>query len=376
MSATPAAGPDPSRFVRPSLRALGAYHLDLSTCPHKLDQNEVPFDLPRRVKERIAARWLERDWARYPDFHGDDLRAALGRHHDWPTEGILVGNGSNELLGVLLEALGSADGEPGEVVLHAPSFGLYPMFVLRGGATPTVVGPREDLRLPLAELEAELVRDPRRPVVLCTPNNPVGDAATPAAVERLLERLDAPLLLDNAYAEFCQHDYRPLLRRHRHLVILRTFSKAWSLAGQRLGYLLADPALVTELIKVKLPYNVSHASAVAGDEALRASSASDRRVGALVARRPQWSATLADAGFEVFPSEANFVLVRHPRARSIAVALEDAGIRVRDVGGYPRMNGCLRVSVGRGKDLRALRAALVRPALISLLQDNRVEGNE
>ncbi len=357
---------DPASFVRPSLRALEAYHLDLSTCPHKLDQNEVPFDLPRWVKERIAARWLKRDWARYPDFHGDDLRAALSRHHDWPAPGVLVGNGSNELLGVLLEALGGTGGAVGEVLLHSPSFGLYPMFVLRGGARPRIIGAGRDLRLPLEAIEEEIGRDPGRPLVLCSPNNPVGDAATPAEVARLLERLEAPLLLDNAYGEFCRHDYRPLLHDHRNLVILRTFSKAWSLAGQRLGYLLADPALVTELIKVKLPYNVSHASAVAGEEALRAHQASQRRVNTLIARRPQWAAVLGAAGFEVFPSEANFLLVRHPRGRAVADGLARQGVRVRDVGGYMGMAGCLRVSIGRGKDLRALRDALASPALVGI----------
>jgi histidinol-phosphate aminotransferase len=349
---------DPARFVRPELRALGAYHLDLTPSRHKLDQNEVPWDLPRRLKVRMAERLLAADWARYPDFHADELRGDLGRLHGHPAAGVLVGNGSNELLSVALTALVAPGGE---VLGAEPSFGLYPGFVLKAGGVPRFLAPRPDLRIPGDELEAEVARAPRRPLLLCTPNNPTGDALPVERVERLLERLEAPLLLDNAYGEFCRFDYRPLLARHPHLVLFRTFSKAWSLAGMRLGYLLADPRLVAELIKVKLPYNLGHAAGIAGRVALEGAGAAERRVRLLVARRPQWAAMLAEAGFEVFPSEANFVLIRTPPkepAREVQRKLEEQGIRVRDVGGYPELAGCLRVSVGTGAALRAMRAVL------------------
>ncbi len=349
---------NPVRYVRDEIRQLRAYHLDLSPCRHKLDQNEVPYDLPRVVKRRIADRIAERTWAVYPDFHSDRLREILGERHGWPAEGILVGNGSNELLGVTLEALT----RPGQEVLgHLPSFGLYKMFVLRAGGVPRFLEPRADLTLPTAELQREIERDPTRSVILCSPNNPTGDAASPEAVEALLKRLDAPLLLDNAYDEFCDHDYLALARRHRHLVIFRTFSKAWSLAGWRLGYLLADPELVTELIKVKLPYNVGFASAMAAEEVLASRPAVERRRRAILARRPQWVAMLRELGFEVFPSQANFLLARWPQADGaddIRRGLEERSIRVRDVSGYPGLAGCIRFSVGSGAALRDTRRVL------------------
>src|SRR6185369_3197724 len=237
----------------------------------------------------------------------------------------------------------------------------YRGFVLKAAGVPRFLPPRPDLKIPIDELEAEIERDPRRPLLLCTPNNPTGDAVPVERVERLLERLEAPLLLDNAYGEFCRYDYRPLLARYPHLIIFRTFSKAWSLAGMRLGYLLADPRLVTELIKVKLPYNVGRASIVAGQVALEAEEEARRRVRLIVARRPQWAEMLKEAGFEVFPSEANFLLIRcspPEKAKEIQRTLEERGIRVRDVSGYPGLAGCLRVSVGTGASLRAVRAAL------------------
>jgi histidinol-phosphate aminotransferase len=352
---------DPSRFVRPELRALAPYHLDLTPCRHKLDQNEVPWDLPRRLKVEMAERLLAADWARYPDFHADALRRDLAALHAHPWEGVLVGNGSNELLSVALTALVG----PGTEVLGAePSFGLYRRFVLKPGGVPRFLPPRPDLRLPADELDAEVERDPRRPLLLCSPNNPTGDALPVERIELLLERLQAPLLLDNAYGEFCRYDYRPLLARHPHLILFRTFSKAWSLAGIRLGYLLADPRLVTELIKVKLPYNLGHPGVIFGQVALGAEEEARRRVRILVARRPQWAAMLAEEGFEVFPSEANFLLVRTSppeKTREIRERLEARSIRVRDVSGYNGLAGCVRVSVGTGAALRAVRRALRIP---------------
>ncbi len=377
---------DPAALVRPELRRLEAYRLDRSPCRHKLDQNESPYEPPRRLKRQVAERLLAADWSLYPDFHADELRRDLGAFHDWPADGILVGNGSNELLDLCLSALV----QPGSEVLGSePSFALYRMMVLKAGGVPRFLpaedGPASGVdparvadrrtvpstaepasagpRLPLAALLAEVARQPRRPLVLCSPNNPTGEALAPAAVAALLERLEGPLLLDNAYGEFCRHDYRPLLDRHPQLILLRTFSKAWALAGLRLGYLLADPRLVAELLKVKLPYNLGHAGVLAGRAALAAAPAARRRIAAIRARREQWRQMLAAAGpgLEVMPSEANFLLVRCPgpaAARSLRDGLAARGIRVRDVGAYPGLAGCLRISVGSGAALRATRRAL------------------
>lgn len=350
---------DPARLVRAAVRELPVYHLDLTPCRHKLDQNEAPFDAPRALKRRAARLLLARSWAAYPDFHSDELRAALGRFHDWPAAGVLVGNGSDELLGATLLAVARPGGE---VLGAVPSFGLYRHFVVRAAAVPRWLGPRDDLRLPLAELRAEIERDPTRPLLLCTPNNPTGEALAPAAVESLLERLEAPLLLDNAYAEFCDHDYRPLLRRYPHLVIFRTFSKAFAAGGLRLGYLLADPRLAAQLLRVKMPYNVNFLSSAVGIDLLRDGGVA-RRVATIVRRRPQWAAMLRRAGLEVFPSEANFHLVRCRRdGVSCHAAVRDGlaarGILVRDVSAGPGLADCLRFAVGSGAALRDVERAL------------------
>jgi histidinol-phosphate aminotransferase len=349
---------DPAALVRPELRRLTAYHLDLSPCRHKLDQNEAPFEPPLWLKRRVAAQLAAADWSRYPDFHAGALRRDLGAFHGWPAEGVLVGNGSNELLDVCLSALVQTGSE---VLGTEPSFGLYRMMVLKAGGVPRFLPAAAGLRLPVEALLAEVARQPGRPLLLCSPNNPTGDALPVAAVEALLELQQGPLLLDNAYGEFSRHDYRPLLDRHPRLILLRTFSKAWALAGLRLGYLLADPRLVAELLKAKLPYNLGHAGVLAGRAALAAAPTARRRIALITARREQWRQMLAAAGLQAMPSEANFVLTRCPTpaaARAVRDGLAARGIRVRDVGAYPGLAGCLRISVGSGAALRATRQAL------------------
>ncbi len=347
---------DPLESVRTEVRALKAYHLDLSKSRHKLDQNEVPFELPLPIKRRVAEELLRRPWARYPDFHSESLRRALGRYHDWPSDGVLVGNGSGELLSVAL----STFVQPGGVVLLTrPSFSLYGALLARAGAVGHWIASEENLRLPLRRLQQLSGESPQWPVLLCSPNNPTGDTASVEAIDELLQTLQAPLLLDNAYGEFCDQDYRPLLKRHRHLILFRTFSKAWAMAGLRLGYLLADPALVAELAKVKSPYNVNFLTATAAEVLVREEAASRRRIEVLKGRRVQWAEMLDDVGFTVYPSQANFVLVRHTEAPEIGRALGARGIRVRVLGGHPVLAECLRFSVGTGIALRETRRAIL-----------------
>lgn len=344
-------------LARPEVRALSAYRLDLSPCRFKLDQNEVPWEPPPPLKAEAARRLAASAWARYPDFHADALRAKLAARHGWSADGVLVGNGSNELLAATLAAVAG----PGRTVTGLlPGFSLYPVFALATGARYEPLGPRADLALPWAELEAAVEREARRPVIVASPNNPTGEAVEPERIARLAARLEAPLLLDNAYAEFCRHDYRPLLARHPNLVIFRTFSKAWSLAGIRLGYLLGDPALVAEILKVKLPYNLGHAGAAIGELALEHEAAAARRVTQLVRRRPAWGELFTRFGAEVFPSEANFVLTRWPERefRLLTEGLEGHGIRVRNVSSGPGLARCLRISVAGGAALRAMTQAL------------------
>jgi len=345
----------PASLVRPALRELPEYNYVPAAGKYKLDQNEVPWELPRWVKREVARRLAETDWARYPDFHADALRREIGRLHGWPAEGVLVGNGSNEILALALEALTAVRGE---VLGVEPCFGLYRMFVTRAGAQPRFLPPRPDLRLPLGELRAEVEADPHRPLLLASPNNPTGEALSPREVEDLLEHLEAPLFLDNAYGEFCRHDYRPLLARHPHLLLFRTFSKAWSLAGLRLGYLLADPDLVRELIKVKDSYNCDVLSLAAATAAVEDQGYYADLRAKIVATRGRMAVALTELGFRVTPSQANFVWCHRidVPVKPIYEELKRRKILVRYMN-YDGYDG-LRISVGSDAEIDKLLSEL------------------
>ena len=350
-----------SRFVRAEVRAFRAYALDLSPCRFKLDQNEVPWELPRRIKEEVARRLVDREWARYPDFHAARLRQRLA---EAPRLDVRRRAGRQRLERAARRDDGrgrrsrAGDPRPRAELRALPGLraAIGRAATGRSGRAPTSRCRRTSSSARSTAIRAGRCSSP-------SPNNPTGEAIPPATIARWARKLaeaDAPLLLDNAYGEFCRHDYRPLLARHANLVIFRTFSKAWSLAGLRLGYLLAAPELVSEILKVKLPYNLGQAGAIAGELALDNAALVERRVRLLVARRAQWRELLAASQEQVFDSEANFLLIRNETERSLLVKglLAERGIRVRDVSSGPGLEGCLRFSIGTGTALRAVARAM------------------
>jgi histidinol-phosphate aminotransferase len=208
------------------------------------------------------------------------------------------------------------------------------------------------------------VRSNAAVVVLCTPNNPTGGALTREEILRVHDETDALVLLDQAYVEFGGYDGIPLLDGRPRLVVLRTFSKAMALAGLRAGYMLADPALATEVHKAKLPYNINFFSEVAAAEVLRGRALLAPQQEAIRAERDRLLRELGEMpGIHVYPSAANFILFRVTAPgithRDVFRRLEhEHGILVRDVSKYPMLEGCLRVNAGTPEEDDALLGAL------------------
>lgn len=345
---------DPLRHVKPVVRGLSAYTLKARPAAVKLDQNENPFDLPEDFKRAVVERALARDWARYPEFDPKELCEALARHWSWRADGVLAGNGSNELIEALLVV---TVGEGTPVVIPEPTFTLYGLLtqMLGGSLVRVPLGP--GLEYDAAAI-ARARREHAAPVtIVCSPNNPTGSAIALEDVSRLCDEADGLVVLDEAYHEFSDQDAVPLLARHPNLVVLRTFSKAGALAGLRLGALLASPELVREVNKARLPYNVNFFSQAAALHALERRELLAERVARLRALREALLARLRDVdGVRVYPTAANFVLVELLSAEPKAVqeALYARGVLVRDVSSYPRLARCLRFSVGSADENEAL----------------------
>jgi histidinol-phosphate aminotransferase len=343
---------DPLRHVKPAVRGLAAYSVALPKAPVKLNQNENPWDLPEAAKRRVVEKILARPWCRYPDLVPKDLLDALARHAGWRAEGILVGNGSNEAIEALLRV---TVGPGTKVVVSEPTFTLYALLTKILGGEMVKVPMRQSIGTPARFLyDVDRILEARRaseaPVaIVCSPNNPTGTSLGPEDIERLCRDADGLVVVDEAYHEFAAATVVPLLERHPNLVVLRTFSKAMSLAGLRVGYLLASPDIVREVEKARLPYNLNFFSQAAAVAALGERDALAASVHRLVTERERLLERLADVpGVRAYASDANFFLIECLAAEPKAVfaAMLRREVLVRDVTSYPMLERCLRVTVG------------------------------
>jgi histidinol-phosphate aminotransferase len=344
-------------LVNSSVRALAAYHLEPRPCTTKLNQNENPWDWPAPTKREMAAFCRTHPWNRYPTFVPTELKAALADYAGADPAGVLVGNGSNEILLALLIALMDRS-RP--VMLCQPTFTVYELLVRAlGGTVETVMLTADELRFDVDAVIDACRRNPGALLLLCSPNNPTGCSLDEPQVRRIMAAHTGMCILDQAYVEFGGYDGTRLLGEYPNLVVTRTFSKAFSAAGLRLGYLVGRPEVVAEVNKVKLPYNINFFCEHAARVLLKNRAEAARRIEAIVGLRSKLMAALKRLPLDkVYATDANFMLVRTGRKDALMEHLASAGILVRDVSRYPMLAGCLRLSVGTAKENGALLAAL------------------
>jgi histidinol-phosphate aminotransferase len=347
--------PSPSGIIKPEVRRAESYSLAHFEADVKLDQNENPYEIPEGLKRKIVEGVLARAWGRYPDFVPESTLRRLAAFTGWDARGILVGNGSNELIYVTLIA---TVGPGRTVAIPQPTFAIYKlMSSVLGARVVEVPLDAADFSFDVGALKEAAAS--AHVTIICSPNSPTGTLLALDDAEAILEAAQGLVIVDEAYHEFSGQTLFPLLERYENLVLLRTFSKARAMAGLRFGYMLTSPGLAGEIAKAQLPYSVNIFTLAAAELVMEEAEAFDTGVLALIRERDRVAAELGRRdGVETFRSEANFLLMRtaHP-ARALFDVLYADGVLVRDVSRYPLLERTLRVSVGTpGENDRFLEA--------------------
>jgi len=349
---------DSLKAIKARVRELKPYSLTPDRGLIKINQNENPWDAPARVKERTIEALRSRAWSRYPDFVPASLHERLAHFSNWTPDGIVAGNGSNELIQALLMV---TVGEGRRVLISEPTFALYRQIstVLNGDIVSVPL--KDDFSFDIPALIDAIKQHAPAVTIICSPNNPTGSVVTDLELERLLEATDGIVAVDEAYFDFSGHSTRSLLSLHRNLAVFRTFSKAMAMAALRVGYLLADPALAKEVSKAVLPYNLNAISQAGAETALDLYEEELRPlVDAIVAERNRLFVALSQIeGLVPVASRANFMIVKSAiKPKSVFNELLQRDILIRDVSGYPMLSDYFRVSVGRPEENEALITAL------------------
>jgi len=334
--------------VRDDVALIAGYHSPQLDVAVRLNTNEAPEGPPDAFRQRLAEAIGTIDWHRYPDRGATALRAAIARTEGVDASQTFVANGSNEVLQTLVLAYGGT----GRTVLTAePTYALHSHIARVCGTGVAAIDRNDDFSLDVERYCDEIAALRPAIVFLCSPNNPTGMVESSATVESVLRATEAVggiLVVDEAYGQFAPWSALALVSDQHPLVVTRTYSKTWSMAAARLGYLCGPSWIVEELDKVVLPYHLDAAKQAAGVIALDYLDEMRSRVASLVEERGRMSARLSAMALQQWPSGANFILFRPTAVDGDAVwqALVDRSILVRNCSSWPGLDGCLRVTLG------------------------------
>ena len=336
--------------IRDDLSMLDGYHSPQVDVKIRLNTNESPIAPPDRWVEDLSAELKNISWNRYPDREANQLHTDIAKFHNVGPDMVLAANGSNEVLQSLLLTYG---GFGRKAAVLEPTYAVHSHISALTG-TELIVGEcNENFAIENETIEGVLEQHPSV-LFLCSPNNPTGITATRDFIESIVERcaeIGILLIIDEAYGEFSDWSAIDLVREGSKIAVTKTFSKTWSMAGIRLGYMVAAQEIIESVRTVILPYHLDSLKQVAGSYALRHISEMNSRVELLVQERERVSRKLLELPIQQWPSGANFILFRPTNSAKITgselwEALLERSILVRNCSSWSRLEGCLRVTIG------------------------------
>ena len=353
-----------SRYLRADVQGMHGYAVQPSAGLVKVDTMENPFRLPDDLRKQLGERLAEVALNRYPAERGDVLRAELAKHARMP-EGcdIMLGNGSDELISLLTLA---AD-VPGNVVMAPlPGFVMYEMSAKLQGLKFVGVPLTPDFELDGPAMLAAVREHQPALLYIAYPNNPTANLWNDGVVDAIIEAAPGLVVIDEAYQPFAARDSLDRLKRHEHVLLMRTMSK-FGLAGVRIGYMMGRRPLIAEIDKLRPPFNVSVLNCEAALFALEHVAEYAKQAATIRAEREKLHGEIAKLpGVHPFPSEANMILARVPDAKRVFEGMRARGVLVKNVSGlHPLLANCIRITIGTPEEnpqtLAALRGALEEP---------------
>ncbi|WP_374339372.1 histidinol-phosphate transaminase [Leeia sp.] len=346
----------PEALIRDDVRAMRAYQVHDSSGCIKLDANENPHALPQPLRTALAARLAEVALHHYPDGSVGAVKQQLRAHLQLADEyDILFGNGSDECIQLLVHAI-AADGV--KVMAAEPTFVVYRMAAQACRVTFVGVERRADLTVDVERMLDAIATHQPQLLFLTSPNNPTGDVIVEADLRRLIAAAPGLVVLDEAYIAFAETPMLGLLDDYPNLLLMRTFSKIGA-AGLRLGYLIGRRAWLTELDKLRMPYNINSLTQTAACFLLEHHDAIEQQVQQIRRDRDQLMADLATfPALTVLPSQANMFLVRSEHAEALYHFLHERRILVRLTNWHPLLKHCIRISTGTPDENASLLAAV------------------
>jgi histidinol-phosphate aminotransferase len=351
----------PEQLIRQEVLVLNAYHVQPSPGMVKLDAMENPYGLPEEIRAEIARAVSNAAINRYPDADAQNLKQLIKAVSGLPTGmEVLLGNGSDEIIQLLAMAVA----KPGATLLSVePSFVMYKMISAFTGLNYVGVPLTEDFSLDMPAMLEAIRRHQPALIFLAYPNNPTGNLFAAAEIEQIIKAAPGLVVVDEAYYAFASDSFLPQLGRFPNLLVMRTFSKL-GMAGLRLGYLAGSKIWLEQLEKLRLPYNVGVLPQLVAEILLQHHDVLLQQAGQIKLDR-SWlfERLVGTVDVHAYPSAANFILFRLPRAASVFEGLKQRSVLIKKLdGGHPALADCLRVTVGTADEnelfIRALQESI------------------
>jgi len=326
-------------LVRKHLRNFEAY-----SSARSLYKQGIFMDANENSLGSVVSSSCSSELNNYPDPKSENLRKALEQFLNISEENIFTGSGSDEIIDLLIRLFVEQDEE---IIIIEPTYGMYKVSAVVAGVKVKSLLLTPEFQIDTPKLLSE-VSEKTKIIFLCSPNNPTGNIIPREEVETICKGFTGIVVVDEAYIEFSsEQSLVDMVPKIENLVVLRTFSKAWGLAGIRVGYAIGQGEIVQYLDKIKLPYNLNRISSNLAIEALNNEKKMLEFKTEILAEKERLERDLTELGFKIFPSEANFLLVTYPNASGIAKKLAtEYGIIIRDFGSKPLLTDCVRISIG------------------------------